>query len=121
MSGIGYKHRTVGPLIRDYKVHAEGRSWVDLFFTADVWIIGLGLEFVEIHLWWLLTYRARQRALGIGLNNRVTYFCTSDVDEHAAKCAMLRELGVDVRVVSKAGKDYRPHYRGALNQIGNAV
>lgn len=120
-SGIAYKHRTLGPVIRKGQVHAEGHSWLDLFFAADVWIIGLGLKFVEFHLWWLLTYRARQRALGVKLNNRVTYFCTSDADANAAKCAMLRELDVDVRVLGITGGDYQPHYLAALNEIGNAT
>ena len=33
--------------------------WVDFFFTHDVHILGLNMDFVEMHLWWLITYRAR--------------------------------------------------------------
>lgn len=35
------------------------RTWVDLFFTTNVHIIGLGMGFDEIDLWWLLNFRER--------------------------------------------------------------
>ena len=34
-------------------------SWIDFFFTHNIHIIGLALDFVESDIWWLLTYRAR--------------------------------------------------------------
>ncbi|MES2827106.1 MAG: SIR2 family protein [Bacteroidota bacterium] len=37
------------------------QSWIDLFFTTDIHIVGLTLDFVETDLWWLLTYRARNK------------------------------------------------------------
>jgi len=50
-------------------------SWVDFFFTHDVYIIGLNLDFVEMHLWWLLNYRARRTyATHTPQKNRITYF-----------------------------------------------
>lgn len=33
-------------------------SWVKIFFTDDTHIIGLGLTQSEMHIWWLITYRA---------------------------------------------------------------
>lgn len=33
-------------------------SWAKIFFTDDIHIIGLGLTQSEIHIWWLITYRA---------------------------------------------------------------
>lgn len=36
-----------------------GDSWMELFFTHDVHIVGLSLDVCEIDLWWLLTYRAK--------------------------------------------------------------
>jgi hypothetical protein len=56
-TGSSYK-RKFSPLIKrlDSKL-SEFHSWLDFFFTNDVHIVGLNMDFVEIHLWWLLTYR----------------------------------------------------------------
>jgi hypothetical protein len=39
----------------------DNSSWLDLFFTQDIHIVGLTLDFVESDLWWLFTYRARMK------------------------------------------------------------
>lgn len=50
-------------------------SWIDLFFTHDIYIFGLNLDFVEMHLWWLLTYRARAIVENrFPINNKIIYF-----------------------------------------------
>ena len=50
-------------------------SWIDYFFTHDIHIFGLNLDFVEIHLWWLLTYRARTILLNkVKLKNKIYYY-----------------------------------------------
>jgi len=50
-------------------------SWIDFFFTKDVYIFGLNLDFVEMHLWWLLTYRARAIVeKRFQIENRIIYF-----------------------------------------------
>jgi len=50
-------------------------SWIDLFFTHDIYFIGLGLDFVEQDIWWLLNYRANVKkrflAKGIEINTVV--------------------------------------------------
>lgn len=37
----------------------DGISWAELFFRTNVYIIGLGLDFSEIDIWWLLNKRKR--------------------------------------------------------------
>ena len=48
--------------IRD-KLHNQNQfdsiSWVELFFSHDIHIIGFSLDFSEIDIWWLLNKRAR--------------------------------------------------------------
>lgn len=34
-------------------------SWIDIFLNDNIYILGLGLDFGEIDLWWLLSYRNR--------------------------------------------------------------
>lgn len=59
-TGDTYK-KTYPPLIR--ALHKSqplpGQSWLNLFFTHQVHVLGLSLDFVEIDLWWLLSYRSR--------------------------------------------------------------
>lgn len=38
---------------------SEPLAWADLFFVSDVHIIGLGLDFEEMDLWWVLNKRRR--------------------------------------------------------------
>lgn len=54
-------------------------SWLDLFFTKDIYILGLGLDFIEVDLWWLLTYRARQlqSKRKKHIKNKIYYFTPS--------------------------------------------
>ena len=36
-------------------------SWIDLFLFEDIDIVGLTLDFSELHLWWILNKFALQR------------------------------------------------------------
>lgn len=46
--------------IRDKKPQKIG-SWVDAFVLGDVYILGLGMDFSEADLWWLLEYKQYNR------------------------------------------------------------
>lgn len=37
----------------------EPKSWIDLFYSKNIYIIGYGLDNAEIDIWWLLGNRAR--------------------------------------------------------------
>jgi len=54
-------------VISRIKNNIVGNFWTDLFFTHNIDVIGLGLDFSENHLWWLLN----KRALLIEENNRI--------------------------------------------------
>lgn len=76
-------------------------SWIDAFFYMNIHIIGIGLDFSEIDLWWLLTHRARliQKLGKEKVGNRIYYYCTdpiSKVSYQAQKYQLLKMLDVDV-------------------------
>jgi hypothetical protein len=57
------------------KNNVKNNSWLDLFFQKDIHIVGLSLDFIELDLWWLITYRARNKLEGkIPINNKITYY-----------------------------------------------
>lgn len=93
-------------------------SWVDLFFMKDIHIIGLTLDFVEIDLWWLITYRARLLYYDkkINIRNKICYYIPKAYEADAGfKLDLLRANGVEVIVIDKKhGMDY---YTAILNAL----
>lgn len=53
-------------------INKELESWIDLFFSHDIHIVGLELDYTEIDLWWLLNYRARL-VLNKKIKNKIIY------------------------------------------------
>jgi hypothetical protein len=50
-------------------------SWIDIFFTHELIIVGLSLDFSEHHLWWLLNYRAKQKRKNSNIiRNNIKYY-----------------------------------------------
>ncbi len=80
-------------------------SWVDHFFRDHIHIVGLGLDFTELDLWWLLVYKRRK--------NKVTGYTFyyqiavpgDERNEERPQLASLRSLGVRVHTV------FAPNYR----------
>lgn len=98
------------------------KSWVDLFFVTDVHILGLDLEFVEMHLWWVLTYRARKIADGKTINGKVRYYVPrhrgiQPTAESGRKHQLLRALRVEVVEIPVEPQDWDFFYREAIAKI----
>lgn len=88
------------------------RSWVDLFFTHDIYIVGLSLNTNEIDLWWLLTYRAylyysNNSGLSEIMKNRVKIFLT-DNDKNQQE--LFHHLHVETEFIDPHG-NYETAYR----------
>ncbi|MNY09062.1 hypothetical protein D3C86_1419540 [compost metagenome] len=78
------------------------QSWIDLFFTKDIYILGLGLDYVESDLWWLITYRARNKFYKnrVSISNKISYFIPIEFEERSkAKLEVLRANDINVIVV----------------------
>jgi SIR2-like protein len=73
-------------------------SWLDVFFRDDIHIVGLGLDYTEIDLWWALTYKARLKARGLSVGKTVFHdWHREPLDDQAkAKHSLLRALSVEV-------------------------
>lgn len=80
-------------LISRIKSKTTGSFWTDIFFTHNLDIIGLGLDFSENHLWWVLNRRAmliRNNDLhnsrdGVKINNSINYYYPDNQDEYSIK------------------------------------
>lgn len=51
----------------------DGISWAELFFRTNLYIVGFGLDFSEIDIWWLLNKRARMMVDIQEIDNKIFY------------------------------------------------
>lgn len=98
-------------------------SWLDIFLCDDVHIIGLGLDYTEIDLWWLLSYKARlshtkNSKFKIG-KTYFHYFYKDKIDDkEKAKHLILESLGVKVKPKDVKG-DYVQAYEEFFKEYIN--
>lgn len=100
-------------------------SWIELFFNSDVYIIGLGLDFSEIDLWWILNKRARfkldNRSKNL-VNNKIVYFSTysnEDQPNNNDQLELLATMHVEIVKIKLDESDdkYAKAYDSIFNKI----
>jgi len=88
------KSKNAKPLFKRILEEDKLASWIDLFFTHDIYFIGLGLDFVEQDIWWLINFRANIRnsflTRGIEINNNL-FFLYADIEK--GKNDLIQEIG----------------------------
>jgi len=123
VQGVEYKKKSIDSLTTRLESNRayQHLSWVDFFFMHDVHIIGLGLDFVEIHLWWLLTYRARANISGKSCTqNRVIYYCPRErQNEDGIKLRFLKANKVEIKYFDCPNHDKRHYYGSVLRSLIN--
>ena len=68
-------------------------SWIDLFFTNNIHIIGFGLDYSELDIWWILNKRMRFiKDEEININNKIYFYGYVDKDKEL----LLKNFGVEV-------------------------
>ena len=97
-------------------------SWIDLFFTHNIHIIGFGLQYEEIDLWWILNKRQRfikQFSRENYISNQIFFYGNVDAQMEA----LLTQLGVKVypfrqKELSESDSSYyEEQYKYYLNII----
>ncbi len=90
-------------------------SWIDHFLRDHLHIVGLGLDFTEIDLWWLLVYKKR-RTKQTGMT---FYYCIEVPGQKKVEdephFSLLKSLGVQLHVVHADG--YQEGYEKILELI----
>lgn len=115
-----YKHtvsgRSVPVTSMQDKLKSESycfTSWVDLFFSSNVHIVGLSLDYSETDLWWVLNKRARFVADSL-VSNKI-YFYTNQMDDE--KMGLLKSFDVEVVITEVVEGDYKGMYESSINKI----
>lgn len=81
----------------------DGMSWVEMFFNTNVYIVGFGMDFSEIDIWWLLNKRARFKLDIPQINNRIMFLYNQtyeNPDKDPALFATLGAFGVDAEPIA---------------------
>lgn len=94
-------------------------SWVDLFFITDIHIIGLGLNYEETDLWWLLNRRKRIKN-DIHFYNKIYYYEIDQIETD--KELLFNSFDVDVvklkdKTLFNQKDNYKPRYESQLDEM----
>lgn len=126
------KYLRASPAVSDRVLETslpDKRSWVDLFFTHDIYILALTLDTNEIDLWWLLTYRAflyysNDAGLKSIMKNRVKIFLTDDGTKREKllyKQGLFHNLHVETELVSVHDGNYEEAYKIIAQKIRQGI
>lgn len=99
------------------------KSWLELFFTHDIYIVGLTLDPCEIDLWWLLTYRAylyysNDSGLKNIMKNKIVLYYTNPTN---CRADLFEHLHVECEKVSAHNDDYLTVYRSIYQKIEASI
>ena len=95
----------------------EIKSWLDAFVLGDVYILGLGMDFSEMDLWWLINRKKRESA-----EHGKIVFYEPATDSFDIKKKLLEDYDVTIRSLGYSGNettkpDYKNFYRDAIPDI----
>lgn len=107
----------VSETIKRYKTASKSktefypRSWVDYILFGDVYIIGQGMDFSEIDLWWLINCKKRN---GVGK----VYFFEPDLSKE--KKLLAETYGVNHISLKVEDDDFKKYYKDVFMYIKKA-
>ena len=73
-----------------YNKEVKYKSWLDYFLMSNLYIVGLGMDFSEFDLWWILNRRMREKA-SVG---KIIFFKSEDDSYNV--CNALKAMNVNV-------------------------
>ena len=114
VQGIISELKTNGDKYREYSDGIHFKSWMDYFIMGDVYILGLGLDYSEFDLWWLISRRLREKAD----TGSVIYYEPFDGGKKH-KYTALKELGIKCKHLgcSLIEKDDKDDHKAENDQI----
>lgn len=122
ISGMRYKNLHLPALLqRIRKREPEILTWIDHFFFSDIYILGLSMDFVEMHLWWLLDFRARLLLDGeSGINNKIQFIYPAHATAWIKpRIDLMCACDVSCMAVTVADNDWKAMYKGVLEYVGS--
>ncbi|QIK70787.1 hypothetical protein G7062_11000 [Erysipelothrix sp. HDW6C] len=91
--------------------------WFELFFTTDVHLVGYGLDYSELDVWWILSLRTRLMNMKPQLvTNTITYY---EVNGSDAKETTLQSFNVETVMVK--AQSYAEGYPSIYKMIRTSI
>lgn len=112
--------------------HGE-ETWLNKFLEGDVYILGFGMDFAEIDLWWLLQHKNNEATATYFFNPQPYYPDDSALQQYIhgtsewCKLKMLGTCGVKIidikfnNILDDGSKSYKEFYDKALAKIQKYV
>ena len=90
-------------------------SWVDYFLMSNLYVVGLGMDFSEIDLWWLINRRLREKAK----TGKIIFYKSMYDDSAVSNALQLMEVEVVAPDIDAESKEeyYRIFYRNVIEDI----
>lgn len=114
--------KTVNTKYRSNKNAFSFESWIDYILFGNLYIVGLGLNFSEYDLWWILNQRKEYD----GLFDDACVFYEPRSQKEYGKYSLLDKMDVkvehlDIGVGMSEFLDYKNFYNKAMNDIQNRI
>ena len=102
---------------------ADKSSWPYVMLHSDVHMLGFGLGYEEIDMWYVLTFRKRLIRKNIIHRNRFIYYAIMDNNYDTDKMELLKTLDVDVIPITldKSENAYEKAYNEIYKRIREQV
>ena len=106
-------------------------SWVDAFILGDVYMVGLGMDFAETDLWWLLEKKSVQTA---GIPGKTIFYNPKNLDdtlsqntedyvnENKCKKNLIGTYGVEIRDLQTTiynNSNYIDFYKKIISEMNS--
>lgn len=102
----------------------EPYSWADVFLSHDVHIVGLGLDYTEIDIWWLICYKERLRDTNFKWLGKTYYYYfqspskkSDPVSKETVRLSLLESMGVEVVPVVVNNNDYQKAHQRLIKGL----
>ena len=103
----------------DFEKSGEPFSWVDLFLRDNVHIAGLTMDYVELHLWWLIAFKLRVRRQACGATH-FYHFKSGRDGAVSRRLEMMSDIGVHVHKVLVRDGDWKGAHERMFDKIAAA-
>lgn len=127
---LGYDHylksiSTIHQHLEKYLFKEEEKvflTWMDIFLKDDIYILGLELDFGELDLWWMISYRNRLKLEHKLVNNKITYIDIQTKEnklnnKHKAKLSMLKTFDIDIKTFELSNNNYQNIYDNIIKYL----
>ena len=124
INGMRYKDLHLPSLTQRIRRQDKSiQTWIDHFFFSDVYILGLSMDFVEMHLWWILDFRARLlHNSELSLDNEVRFIYPAHATAWIKpRIDLLCACEVSCMAVPVVENDWTGMYEQVLEFVGNMI